>query len=442
MKTFIALLCLLLTPALARAEGEKIVLIDIHDNTKTDDETVLSIARVRKGDVFTYELVERATVDLKSCGLFQEVNLFTSPAKDGVRLTIVAKDKHSWVIAPTFYTTPGNVGGGIGFGENNLFGRNKKMLVYGQIATADTFFFGVYLDPSIAGTPFYWRVDTFLRREKVTEFDSPDAFLGEPQPERESVLHYYNAGFLLGVNLMKALSFDMRVRGAKVFFRDVAWAEGVDPETHMDPPEAPGLDGWDVTLEWKLQYDKRASWNGVTTGQLFSIAHERSVSSMGSDWDYWTVTSRLHLFKRLFETHNLVLKTSAGLGHTLPFSAEFTSGGTGLRGYANRQFRGDLKVASTLEYSLQMFWIKSFAFRALAFWDTAYTSFVMDEGNEHRFYLAGQTDDAVNRWRNGVGLGFRVYVKSIVLPLLGVDVGYGLEAGTWNIYLAVGLTEF
>ena len=112
MRILVALV-FFLAPALVRAEGEKIVLIDIHENSKTNDETVLSIARVRRGDVFTHELIERATLDLKSCGLFQEVNLFTSPAKDGVRLTIVAKDKHSWVIAPTFYTQPGNIGGGV-----------------------------------------------------------------------------------------------------------------------------------------------------------------------------------------------------------------------------------------------------------------------------------------------------------------------------------------
>jgi len=47
----------------------------------------------------------------------------------------------------------------------------------------------------------------------------------------------------------------------------------------------------------------------------------------------------------------------------------------------------------------------------------------------------------VNRWRNGVGGGLRVYVKSIVLPLLGVDIGYGIEARDYHIYFAVGLTE-
>ena len=60
---------------------------------------------------------------------------------------ILAKDKHRWVIAPAFYNQPTNIGGGIGFGENNLFGQNQKLLLYGQIATGDSFFIGAWVDP-------------------------------------------------------------------------------------------------------------------------------------------------------------------------------------------------------------------------------------------------------------------------------------------------------
>jgi len=41
------------------------------------------------------------------------------------------------VIAPAAYNQPTNKGVGAGFGENNLFGENKKLLLYGQVATGD-----------------------------------------------------------------------------------------------------------------------------------------------------------------------------------------------------------------------------------------------------------------------------------------------------------------
>jgi hypothetical protein len=44
--------------------------------------------------------------------------------------------------------------------------------------------------------------------------------------------------------------------------------------------------------------------------------------------------------------------------------------------------------------------------------------------------------------KNSVGAGIRLYVRQIVLPLLGLDFGYGLESGGIEMYLAIGLTDF
>ena len=41
-------------------------------------------------------------------------------------------------------------------------------------------------------------------------------------------------------------------------------------------------------------------------------------------------------------------------------------------------------------------------------------------------------------WHNGIGLGLRMYLKGIVLPLFGVDVAYGFESGAVQVYLALG----
>ncbi len=136
-----------------------------------------------------------------------------------------------------------------------------------------------------------------------------------------------------------------------------------------------------------------------------------------------------------------LVKASVAYGRHLPFQQEFTSGGTGLRGYTNRQFRGDFKTWGNLEYSVPLFSIGPLSFRGLAFWDTAYTTFLNEGGNPQRDYLPGQTGSSVSEWRNGVGGGFRVYIKSIVLPLLGVDWGYGVEARDNHIYFALGLLD-
>ena len=78
--------------------------------------------------------------------------MFWENVAGGVRVHILVKDKHSWVIAPTFYNQPTNTGGGVGFGENNLFGLNQKLLLYAQVATGDSFFIGAWVIPSIGGS--------------------------------------------------------------------------------------------------------------------------------------------------------------------------------------------------------------------------------------------------------------------------------------------------
>ena len=65
---------------------------------------------------------------LVSSGLFKDVTVFWTTVDGGVRVHILVKDKHSWVIAPAFYNQPTNTGGGVGFGENNLFGAEPEAL--------------------------------------------------------------------------------------------------------------------------------------------------------------------------------------------------------------------------------------------------------------------------------------------------------------------------
>src|SRR4029078_11197112 len=133
-------------------------------------------------------MTARIKPDLVSSGLFKEVDGFWEacgpathpPCKEaGVRVHLTVKDKHSWVIAPAFYHQPTNKGGGVGFGENNLFGQNQKLLLYGQIATGDSFFIGAWLVPSIGGTRFYSQLDTYLKSARNIEYTAPQEWILE-----------------------------------------------------------------------------------------------------------------------------------------------------------------------------------------------------------------------------------------------------------------------
>ncbi len=436
----------------APAAAQKIKEIEVVENTKTSDETVKFIAGIEKGDTWDVDMAETIQRKLVSSGLFKDVDVFTTPIPGGVRVTLVAKDKFSWVIAPTAYNQPTNKGGGLGFGENNLFGENKKLLLYGQVATGDSFFIGAYVDPSIANTRFQWQYDVFLRRERVFEYAPPSEYIekGDPLIVRQSKMNYLNSGIRGGVTLFDTVTFSLRLRGAYVYYDDVELGEDATVEDvgvgEGDPIPAPGTEGWDVSGEAILEYDGTGNWYGVTSGDMYKFTFEHAMPGLGSEFEYWYASARYTRARKYFSRHNLVMKTFAGYGKDMPFQQEYTSGGTDLRGYKNRQFRGNLRLAGTVEYSVPLFTIKGLAFRALTFLDTTYTTFLRARSNmDVRNYLPGFDDRGDNKlapFRNTVGVGTRLYVRQIVLPLLGLDLGYGLERHAYEIYFAIGLTGF
>ncbi|MGE0551305.1 MAG: BamA/TamA family outer membrane protein [Kofleriaceae bacterium] len=432
----------------AAATAEPIKQIVVEDNTKTTADTVELIAKIEVGDDWTPDMSEKVKADLVSSGLFKQVEVFWESVPGGVRVRIQVKDKHSWVIAPAFYTQPTNIGGGVGFGENNLFGLNQKMLLYGQIATGDSFFVGAWVIPAIGGTRFYAQFDTFLKSGRNIEYEAPQKYISNPKAVRESRIAYLNGGFRLGVELFRGFKIDTRLRGARVSYKNIKLADGAtieditgDPTSDPTMIPKPGAEGWDVSNEWAITIDRRANWYGIADGYKFTATFEHSTPSLGSDFDYLVMGMSFYKAFKVLERHNLIFRVNAAAGHHLPFQQELLTGGTSMRGWLNNQFRGDARALGNVEYSFPIFpTIGGLSIRGLMFFDSSYTTF-LTVSNPQRHYLPDSAVRGLDGFKNSVGVGTRLYLRQIVLPLLGLDFGYGLEARDYQIYLAIGLTD-
>ena len=441
-----------------RADADQIARIVVEGNTKTTTETVELIAQIDAGDDWDPTLLDAVRNRLISCGLFSEVEVFWDSSQAGITVHITVHDKHSWVVAPAFYDQPTNKGVGVGYGENNLFGENQKLLLYGQIATGDSFFIGAWVLPSIAGSRFYAQLDTYLRDSRNIEYAAPTAYLQDPIAVRESRMIYLNGGVKLGVEPIRGYKLDARIRAAHVSYEDIKLcsddtSQGVPIDSScvhgsnatladLGPAGlvAPGKEGWDISNEFQFSIDHRANYYGVNTGHKYLVSYEYS---LGNDFHYHRFGGSIYQAWQVLERHNLVLKGNINVGHHLPFQQELTTGGSSMRGWVNNEFRGDFQAIANAEYSVPLFEIAGLGFRGLAFWDSAYTTF-LTTSNPERSYLPGSQFAAGNilyGFRNSVGAGLRLYMRQIVIPLLGVDVGYGLEAGDLQVYLAIGLTD-
>jgi len=462
MRAVVIALAILLGVSTAHAEEIKEIQVD--ENTKTDDETVALIARIEVGDDWNLDMIEVIKVRLQSSGLFKDVTVFSEPHKsgEGVKVSIIVKDKHSWVIAPAFYTQPTNIGGGVGYGENNLFGKNQKLLLYGQIATGDSFFIGAWVIPNLGGSRWYAQVDTFLKSSRQFEYAVPVKYLqteadaGANKFVRESRLNYLNGGLRLGIELFRGFKIDARLRGARVSYGKVQLVEGAsiedvtgDPTSDPQNVPNPGKEGNDISTEFTMSLDRRASYNGVQTGYRVLGSFENAQPGLGSDFRYFITGLGIFRGERIFQNHNLQFRSHIGYGFHLPFQQEWLTGGSAMRGWLNGQFRGDFRAQANLEYSFPLLNIKGFGVRGLAFWDSAYTTFLNTESPDRNYLPNSQRGDGTSSkfqeymapFKNSVGVGTRFYLRQIVLPLLGVDVGYGLESGDVQVYLAIGLTD-
>jgi outer membrane protein insertion porin family len=417
------------------ASARPIVGFEVRGSSKLQPQTLAYLTHTAIGDPIGVADLPQLEQALLSSELFTSVAVSLEVASGtpspGAIVVATVDDKHSWIIAPTAFALPGNLAFGLGYAENNFRGLNQKFLLYGQLGTRSSLFLGSFLDPSFRGSQLTWRTDLYLFQRTISEFANPP---GDPRSsaiERTTQATYLGGGALIGWRFLWWLVGDVRLRGAYVYFRDSKDAAGQAIAT-------PQHDGWDISLQTHLTLDHRHHRHGVTWGPYAQLTTDVAIPGLDS-YGYQMVLLRAYQSWRLFDEHELQLRTGLGLGRQLPLHEELTLGGVSdLRGYDLDQFRGDARAMFRAEYSVPLFKVRFLAFRALAFYDTGYVGF--HQRRTDRDYLANQ--QGRGSWRNDVGGGLRVYLNNIVLPLLGLDFGYGLEGRSPEVYFEVGLTDF
>jgi outer membrane protein assembly factor BamA len=448
---------LVLAPRLAHAVGEAITDVRVLDNQRTEESTVRSIAGVTIGDTLEADTLDVVRERLNTTGLFADVNVWWEPHGAGVRVNISVKDKFPWAPLPTASYSSNNKAIGVIFVHGNLFGRGKQLVLGGRLATIDSGATIVYRDPSLLGTWMYWQLQGLIQRQVIPEYDSygPGATLASPIEIRETHLFSYGFEPAFGVAWMRRVKTQVAWHLEKFGYFS---GGSDDPVTGVPLVQAtqPGTIG---VGRAGLSFDFRAREFAVMTGQALSGSLDYAGPSFGSDFTYWRAGASWEQGIKFFRSHNLIYSAGAIAGHNLPFWSENTAGGTNLRGYLGEQFRGDTQLWGKAEYHFPLFSVGSLDFRALGFYDVAAiwfrdvptTPIVTDLNNPNLTYTQRGTPDGRTfptslqsgfSWNqsvhNDVGGGLRFFLRSVAVPLIGFDAGYGIEAHNWQFILVIG----
>lgn len=402
-------------------------------DTKLTDRTVGYLAHVKLGEPITEAMIPTLEQAMMSSELFESVKITLDDTPEGTIVVADLVDKHSWIIAPTAYLLGAAKAVGVGYVENNLLGQDRKLVLYGQLGTETSLFFGTYLDPSVAGTPLSLRFDVYLLHRDLTEYNNPLDNARDQSIARTTKYNFIDAGALAGWQFYWWLVADLRLRGAYVYYRNPHDEAG-------NPLPTPEKDGWDVTAQTHITLDARHHLYGVTWGPYAQLVFEQSIPGLDS-YGYGDMLARAYYSWKLFGNHELELRTAFSAGYHMPAHEELTlGGGSDLRGYEVDQFRGDTRWTGRAEYSVPLLRYRWFSFRALGFYDIGYDGYHLTRADGRDYLPNQQLGDG---WlRSDVGGGIRVYVNNIVVPLLGLDYGYGFEGHGSEIYFEIGLTDF
>jgi outer membrane protein assembly factor BamA len=452
-------------PGRAFATGESVTDVRVMDNQRTEEATVRSIAGVVIGDTIEADTLDRVRERLNTSGLFSDINVWWEPSGSGVRVNISVKEKFPWAPLPTASWSANNKAVGLVFVHGNLFGRGKQFLMGARIATVDSGATIAYRDPSMFGSWAYWQMITLVQRQAISEYQNSGldpngnpVSLGNPFQLRETTLVSYGLEPSFGIAWFRRVRTQVGWHLEHYNFqRSDIPADSSLTGTTADTTPSTDPTGKTVGIgRATLTFDFRAREFAVMSGAALSGQFDYSSPGFGSDFKYWRAAASWEHGIKFFKQSNLIYFAYVGMGHNLPFWSEAAAGGTNLRGYLFQQFRGDSQVSGKIEYHFPLFSIYSLDVRALGFYDVAAVWFreiptdmpVTGAQGETYYLRASDGRTFPSQYprgfnlsqdvHNAVGGGLRFFLRSVAVPLVGFDAGYGIEAKTWRFFLIVG----
>ncbi|HLG21005.1 MAG TPA: BamA/TamA family outer membrane protein [Bdellovibrionota bacterium] len=411
MRTIVLALVLMSAPTVAMANGPLRSIV-VFGNEKTERETILDIVGVPPQTYVNPRLIQEVDDRLNNCGLFKKVAVSQVANPDGTAdLRIQVVEKQLWFAFPMFQAWSSRYSGGAVFGESNLFVPNGRTIFLAQGGNEMSRFFSAFDAKNIFETHAAMRTWILARTDDVPLYDTGGVPIDQINMKDAAIA------------VIPGYQWTNEIRTSfKFLYRYVDYGQSA-----LVP--ASGSNGSDVSLEFQFAYDSLRRREAFLKGSLVSATFEFADERFGTDFTYQIEDVKGILAYQVLKYFNYVVTLEGAIGRELPFHRDLTLGGASLRGYEDRQFRGDTLISTKQDLLFSIYRFRKLSFFGLAF---------------HDLGLLYTDDLGISRkaLRNGVGGGLRVSLADILAPVFGLDFGYGIEDKDFRLYFALGLVEF
>jgi len=447
-----------LPAAQAFATGETITDIRIKGNARTSEETIRSMIPISIGDELERDTLESVREQLNNTGMFSSVNVYWERSEGGVRVVVNIKEKFPWAPIPTFTFSPGETAFGAVLVHGNLFGRGKQGVIGGRISTVSQGALVGYRDPSIMGTWLYWQMEAAFSQLDTPEYSPFSKY--RAVKIRTTDLSGVGGSANFGVFWFRRVRTELRYGFHRYKYGGTEFNEEALPGSSI---VGPAIIDDDSVLhrgfgEARLQFDFRAFEHALMKGSALSLSYQVGSPTFLSDKNinYWKTGVSYEKGIIFFKTQNFRFRSGVSVSDRLPLFEEHTAGATNLRGFLYQQFRGDTQVRIAPEYHVPLSPSKwAFSVRGLVFTDIQALWYrnlpsgygpgqvQAGRGDGGRSYLGPEyLKPGFSPTRDihvGVGAGLRFYLRTVAVPLVGFDYGYGVLDNAWRMVLVVGL---
>lgn len=395
-----AFLVFLALPLAAR----DVVSISIEGLRRTDRDVVLDLLPVAAGDPLDGVTEEDLRDRLIDSGIFAEVAVKfipADPSSDAVAIEIAIDEKWTLIPVPYFATDGDSFNGGLILFESNLFGRNKRLIAAGSGGTAGAQGFAAFIDPSIFQSRWLGSLSAAsgtsdrVARERdgtlVREFDAMQNSLGG------------SLGF--------AFTDRLELVG---FARYSAWQIS---EFRRGIDETRPADG--SAIEWGLE----AGWQGSRPyGSLRRGIDLRGEFRVPGEIDHWEVSGSGEAGIPTVAGQRLRLVSRAGYGSAPVIFQQDISARDGFRSLPYQASPAQRWAGGMVGYDVPIFQPD---------WGALVVS-VYGEGGSYGSEATGDQPYL------GSGTAFRIYLRQVAVPALGVDAAWNLLDRTFVFSFSIG----